>query len=80
MRMKSCMIGLEMSDELRLIKELYSCDEICDAINAYAEIADISVVEGEKYCKCVFADCMYDSKKTMSEFENYLIGIANRKG
>ena len=67
-------------NKLLLTKEVYAKQCIMAAIADFSHLAKINVIENEKYWECIFAKCMIDNKKVMMEFENYLIGLSNRKG
>ena len=73
-------IGLRMNDGLLLLKEIYSIDRIRQTCNAFSDLAEITVTDSNKYWKCEFAECRFDYKKTICEFENYLIGVSNKEG
>lgn len=67
-------------NELKLNKGLYFLNRINIAIKAFADIADISIREEEKYYLCDFSNCSYDLETTMMEFENYIIDLSNKRG
>ena len=48
-----------MSD-LKLKKELFSLTNIFQSVNAFSEIADISVSEEADVYNCKFCACVYD--------------------
>ena len=64
-----------MSD-LKLKKELFSLTKIFQSVNAFSEIADISVSEEADVYNCKFCACVYDKDDTIREFENYLIDLS----
>lgn len=62
---------------LNLKKEIYSLDNINEAVGAYKDICSIDITEiDNEYILC-FVDTKYDANKTMNEFENYLIALEN---
>ncbi len=44
----------------------------------YKKLAKIEIEEADGYWICTFLQCTYGLKRTMLEFENYLIGLSNR--
>lgn len=64
-------------NELFVCKELYKYCNLLAAIDAYENIARISIHEMESYWKLCFSDCVYGTARTIHEFENYLIGLEN---
>ena len=64
-------------NELLVCKELYKYINILSAIDAYNNIARISIHDTDSYWKLVFSDCVYGTVRTIREFENYLIGLEN---
>lgn len=64
-------------DELHLCKEIYSNENISNAIVAYKGLASISLFDCGNYWSLSFSDCKYDNTRTVHEFENYLIGLEN---
>lgn len=62
---------------LRLTKELFTRTMIDKAIHDYSGYAKITVAETETHYLCHLSESVYDIQTTASEFENYLINIAN---
>ena len=67
-----------MNHELLLSKEVYSKSDLQIAMDAYRSFADISIFERDQYWQIDFAHCKYGAERTMKEFENYMIGLANQ--
>lgn len=63
--------------EKQMNKEIYSENTIKKAVTDYKDYARISVSESDKYWDIDFSDFKYDGEQTVSEFENYLIGLEN---
>ena len=61
-------------------KEIYDRKSIIQASNDFAQLAMVRVTDGDSYWICSFEQCKVSSSRIMSEFENYLIGLFNRKG
>lgn len=68
-----------MNNSLYLNKEIYDEKCIYAAIQAYSQLSSINCVSNEKGWVCFFYQCQYDVELTKMEFENYLIGIMNRR-
>ena len=68
-----------MSNILTLNRDIYDINSVKNAIRAYANFADIECSETNDQWICIFTNCRYDASLTMMEFENYLIGILNRR-
>lgn len=66
-------------NKLILRKEIYGDNSLKEAIKAYKKITKIKVKDEKEYYVLKFYFCKYDLKRTMMEFENYLIGIENMK-
>lgn len=62
---------------LKLNKEIYSKVYIITAMQAYADLAQITVKDISEYWQCSFTRCRYDLQETILEFENYLIDLVN---
>ena len=69
-----------MSNTLLLNKSLYDQKCILEAIDDFCRISNIRLESVEKYWKCIFVKCKLDVNRTILEFENYVIGLSNRKG
>lgn len=67
-------------DNLYLNKEIYDRKLIIQASNDFAQLAMVRVTDGDSYWICSFEQCKVSSSRIMNEFENYLIGLFNRKG
>ena len=63
---------------LKLNNDIYTEKSIKNVIDVYKTLANI-VVESQRdgYLTICFANCVYDEKLTVKEFENYLIGVEN---
>lgn len=68
-----------MSNILTLNKDIYDIHSVNNAIRAYAKLTEIECSERNDHWICIFKNCRYDASLTMMEFENYLIGILNRR-
>lgn len=68
-----------MNNKLFLSKEIYDEKCINAVIRAYSQLTSIECVADEKGWNCFFYDCQYDAELTKKEFENYLIGLMNRR-
>lgn len=66
-----------MADILYLTKELFEEGKIWQALEDYRALADIHIEIGNDNYICIFKDCKYDVKRTIMEFENYLIDLSN---
>ncbi|WP_130838291.1 HxsD-like protein [Lachnoclostridium sp. Marseille-P6806] len=66
-----------MNNKLYLSSEIYSIESIREAIEAYRELADISIEEINGIYVLSFRNCQYDEYITKCEFENYCIGLTN---
>ncbi|CUX34512.1 hypothetical protein BN3456_01584 [Clostridium sp. C105KSO13] len=66
-----------MRKKLLLSKELYNYTDVQETIQAYSSLASIELSSNQQYLICDFHSCLYDLVKTISEFENYLIGVSN---
>ncbi len=65
--------------EIKLASEIYSESVINEAIVAFDDLAKISYFcQGVSYVLFV-SDCNVDETRTAKEFENYLIGLENRR-
>ena len=62
---------------LNLKKEIYDREYIEYAIKAYKDLAEIKMRDGKEYIELSFSHCKYEEERTVSEFENYLIGAVN---
>jgi len=56
---------------------IYSIETINEVVKAYSKLAKIKVTFKKDIAKLTFVNCKYDEKRTVKEFENYLIGIEN---
>lgn len=63
---------------LKVCKELYSYDNLIEAAQAYADIVDIRIEDKDFFWILYFTNFQYGAKRTVKEFENYLIGLENR--
>lgn len=63
--------------EKQMSKEIYSENTIKKAVADYKDFAKMRVSETGSYWNIDFSDFRYDDKQTVSEFENYLIGLEN---
>lgn len=68
-----------MDNRLFLNKDIYDENSILAVIRTYSQLASIKCISNEKGWVCIFAQCQYDVELTKMEFENYLIGIMNRR-
>lgn len=68
-----------MNSKLFLNKEIYDLKCIHMAIQAYSQLAFIKCIANECGWICTFERCVYDIDLTIKEFENYLIGMMNRR-
>lgn len=60
---------------LFLNKTIYHIESIKKGIDAYQELADITLDEADKYWICTISDTQYDEEETSKEFENYVIAL-----
>lgn len=66
-----------MINSLSLSKSIYYKKAIIKAVLDYKHLCKIKIIETDNYFICNFSNCKYDIKKTMLEFENYIIDIMN---
>ena len=66
-----------MADILYLAKELFEEGKVRRALEDYRALADIHMKIESNHYICTFKDCKYDEKRTMMEFENYVIDLSN---
>jgi hypothetical protein len=60
---------------------IYNQSIIAAAIEAYKDYASISVsLIKPGICELNFINCVYDTKETVNEFNNYLIELLNESG
>lgn len=64
---------------LKLNKQIYDAAAVENAINAYRQLAAITLSEDAAHWCCTFRDCVYSESLTVSEFENYVIDLMNSK-
>lgn len=69
----------KMENKLFLNQDLYGRKSIQEARMDYKKLAKIEMEEADGYWICSFLQCTYGLKRTMLEFENYLIGLSNRE-
>lgn len=62
-----------MKNKLLLNKELYNKNSVLDTVATFAALAEISVTEAEQYYELSFRNCKVDEKRTIREFENYVL-------
>lgn len=67
-------------NSLELHTELYSYDALMAAVKAFSAICRIQIEPKNAHFVCTFTDCLYDTKETMKEFENYVIDWLNAGG
>lgn len=67
-------------NKLKLVKELYDKNSISKAIKDYEDLCVIQVKDLTEVWELIFFKCVYDTKLTMKEFENYVIDIINVRG
>lgn len=65
--------------ELKISKKIYSKKTLMHAIEMYSKLTYIESEENENYWTLHFFKCKFDENLTVSEFENYLIGLENEK-
>ena len=65
-------------NDLCLSKELYSVQNIENAIKAFSDLAKIKIKQDEKYYICTIQSSRYSVEETFSEFENYIIDLTNK--
>ncbi len=65
---------------LDLSKEIYAPSAVDGAIIAFNHLADITRIDRRDSWKICFRKCKYNEKRTVFEFENYLIGLENQNG
>jgi hypothetical protein len=65
-------------NDLYLSKELYSVQNIENAIKAFNNLARIKIKQDEKYYICTIQSSKYSVEETFSEFENYIIDLTNK--
>ncbi len=63
---------------LKLSKEIYDDRAINMACKDYKEYARIIVKNNNDSYELLFDKCRYDKRRTILEFENYLIGLENK--
>lgn len=63
--------------KLRLNHEIYSEKCVNMAIDAYKELAKITLLHGKRNAEIIITHCKYDEEQTAKEFENYLICLEN---
>ena len=61
----------------KLTKEFYEKDALEKAINAYKNLASISISEDNDYLYYEIESSMYDPQLVANEFENYILGLMN---
>ncbi len=69
-----------MSNILYLNKELYKKNTLERAAIDYASLASVVINDSDRYWELVFSDCLVSSKRTMNEFENYVIDLSVQEG
>ena len=62
-----------MKNKLLLNKELYNSDAIMKTLKAFGTLADISLLETDKYYELIFCNCRVNPVQTIREFENYVL-------
>lgn len=67
-----------MKHELLLNKEFFTESDLRTAKAVYDTLADIKVSDAEQYWEISFSNCKYGGERTVKEFENYMIGLANQ--
>ena len=65
-------------NDLCLSKELYSLQNIKNAIKAFSDLAKIKIEQDEKYYICTIQSSRYSVEETFSEYENYIIDLTNK--
>lgn len=65
-------------NDLYLSKELYSVQNIENAIKAFNDLAKIKIKQDKKYYICTIKASKYSAEETFSEFENYIIDLTNK--
>lgn len=68
-----------MNAYLDLHKDIYSQQCIQRALEAYKDLASITVVSHTDYWRCEFSACVNDEQVTIQEFENYCVGLIGSK-
>lgn len=71
---------MTMNNKLFLNKYIYDYKSVDKSINAFGQIASISICDDEEYWICIFHKTKAPMLKTILEFENYLIAITNQRG
>ena len=67
-----------MKTKLYLTNELFDLTVIQHAAADYGHLAHIAISQRGKDWVITFRNCKYDPDRTVKEFENYLIGLANQ--
>ena len=67
-----------MKHKLLLNKEIFTESDLRIAKAAYVSFADIKVSDAAQYWVISFSNCKYGEERTVKEFENYMIGLANQ--
>lgn len=65
---------------LKLNSEIYSTECIKRVQKVYKDLANIEITGKKGILLLRFSNCKYDEKRTIKEFENYLIGVENSNG
>ena len=65
---------------LKLNKEVFDMQAVNKAKCDYKQLAKIQVEETKEYIDIEFIECKYGERRTMAEFENYVIEIMNVNG
>ncbi len=68
-----------MSATLKLCRAIYRDNTVQEAIEAYQGLADIQLSVSDPYVLVTFSSCRYDEETTVREFENYCIGLENKR-
>lgn len=64
-------------NKLKLNINIFNITHVKKAVKAYKDICKIEIDQIGSYIVCEFTDCIYDSKETVNEFENYIIDLMN---
>lgn len=66
--------------DLRINTEIYSISNVNTVKEVYKDYAKIKTTKIGNILVLSFYNCRYDEKRTIKEFENYLIGVENSYG
>ena len=68
---------MKIKNELLISSEIFSCEILRAAVQAYNGLARIQVEQTAENWLLTFHECRYDVELTIHEFSNYLINLAS---